>query len=95
MPSAAILVLLDLIIKKRPYLLTDFSKMGFGYNLCQPDSNGPASMTAMHHEIEGSECEFPLPESTLRLRSTGFGSRTTRGRKSSLQSHLAEAFALD
>ena len=21
--------------KKRPYLLTDFSKLGFGYNLCQ------------------------------------------------------------
>ena len=81
--------------KKRPYLLTDFSKKGFGYDLCQPNSNDPAYMEAMHCEMEGSECEFLLPKSTLHLCSTGFGSRTTRCRKSSLCSHLGEAFDLD
>ena len=24
---------------KRPYLLTDFSKLGFGYDLCKPNSD--------------------------------------------------------
>ena len=81
--------------KKRPWLLTDFSKKGFGYDICQPSSDDPASMAEMHREMEGGDCEFLLPKSTLCLRSTGFGSRTTRGRKSSLHSHLEEAFALD
>ena len=80
---------------KRSYLLTDFSKKGFGYDLCQPDSDHPASMEAMRREMEGGDCEFLLPNTTLRLRSTGFGSRRTRGREDSLHSHLGEAFALD
>ena len=42
---------------KRPYLSTDFSKMGFGYNLCQP-ADDPDSLAAMHCEIEGGEYEF-------------------------------------
>ena len=32
--------------KKRPYLLTDFSKLGFGCNLCQP-ADDAASMAVM------------------------------------------------
>ena len=32
--------------KKRPYLLTDFSKRGFGYNICQP-ADDAASMAVM------------------------------------------------
>ena len=81
--------------KKRPYLLTDFSRKGFDYDLCQPDSDDPDSMTAMHREMEGSECEFLLLKSTLRLRFAGFGSRITQGHESSLHSHLGEACALD
>ena len=79
----------------RPYLLTDFSSKGFGYDLCQPDSNHAPSVAAMHREMAGSECEFLLPKTTLRLRTTGFGSRATKGREKFLHSHLGEAFALD
>ena len=42
---------------KRPYLLIDFSKKGFGYNLCQP-ADDAASMSAMRREMEGGDCEF-------------------------------------
>jgi hypothetical protein len=30
---------------KRSYLLTDFSSLGFGYDLCQPDGNEPGYVT--------------------------------------------------
>ena len=52
-------------------------------------------MAAMHHKMEGNECEFLPPKSTLCFRSTGFGSRTTQGRESSLHFPLGEAFVLD
>ena len=65
---------------KRPYLLTDFSKFGFGYEIAQPDDD-PASLAAMHREILGGDCEFLLPRSILRLRPTGFGSRRCRGKE--------------
>ena len=82
--------------KKHPYLLTDFSKKGSGYDVCQPNSDDPLSMAAIHREMEGGDYEFFLPKSTLRLHSIGFGSRTTRCRReSSFHSHLGEAFALD
>ena len=58
-----------------PYLLTDFSGLGFGYDLCQPDANHPASIAAMHCERAGGDCEFLLRGTKLRLRSTGFRSR--------------------
>ena len=45
--------------------------------------------------MAGGECEFLLPKTTLRLRTTGFGSRATKGREKFLHSHLGEAFALD
>ena len=79
---------------KRPYLLTNFSKFGFGYEIAQPDDD-PASLAAMHREILGGDCEFLRPKSILRLRPTGFGSRRCRGKESNLHSHLGEAFALD
>jgi len=81
--------------KKCPYLLTDFSKNGFGYVTMQADSNHPASIAAMNREMNSGECKFLLPKSTLRFHATGFGSPTTRGRESCLHSHLGEAFALD
>ena len=40
---------------KHPYLLTDFSKKGFGYNICQPVDD-PDSLAAMKREAEGGEC---------------------------------------
>ena len=80
--------------KKRSYLLTDFSKLGFGYNVCQPDDD-PDSMAAMRREMEGGECEFLKAKSKLRLKTTGFGSRKTRGREDKLHSHLDEGFCLD
>ena len=74
--------------------MTDFSKTGFGYDICQP-SDDPASIAAMEREIAGGNCKFMLPKSNLELRMTGFGSRAARGCESSLHSHLGEAFALD
>ena len=80
--------------QKRPYLLTDFCKLGFGFNLCQPNDDAE-SLAAMNREMEGGDCEFLTPKSKLLLRTTGFGSRRSRGRESSLHSHLGEGFALD
>ena len=62
------------------YLLTDFSKKGFGSDICQPN-NDLASLVAMEHELAGGPCEFVLPKSELKLRSTGFGSRVSHGQK--------------
>ena len=81
--------------KKCSYLLTDSSRKGFGYDICQPDSDHLASMASTHREMEGDDYDFLLPKSTLCLRSTGFGSRTPHGRKSTFHSHLGEDFALD
>ena len=64
--------------EKCPYLLTGLSKVGFGYDLCQPNDD-PNSMAAMRREMEGGDCEFLRQKSKLILRSTGFGSRRTRG----------------
>ena len=80
--------------EKRPYLLTDFSKFGVGYDLCQPNDD-PDSMVAMRREMEGGDCEFLYHKYKLLLQSTGFGSCRTRGRETNLNSHLGEGFALD
>ena len=79
---------------KRSYLLTDFPKKGFGYNLCQPADN-PDSLGAMKREAEGGECEFLKAGSKLMLKSTGFGFRRARDREADLHSHLGEGFRLD
>ena len=49
----------------------------------------------MKREMAGGECEFLKPKSKLKLRTTGFGSRKTRGRESTLHFHLGEGFCLD
>ena len=79
---------------KRPYLLSDFSKKGFGYNPCPP-ADDPDSLATMQREAEGGECECLKAGSKLMLKSTGFGSRRARGREADLHSHLGEGFALD
>ena len=43
--------------EKRPYLLTDFSKVGFCCDLCHPNDD-PDSMEEMRREMEGGGCEF-------------------------------------
>ena len=63
---------------KRPYLLTDFSKRGFGYNLCQP-ADDPDSLAAMKR---------------LMLKFTGFGSRRARDREADLHSHLGKRICI-
>ena len=45
--------------------------------------------------MDGGDCEFLRPQSKLLLRTTGFGSRKTRGREQNLHSHLGEGFCLD
>ena len=80
--------------RKRCILLTDFSVLGFGYNMCQPNDN-PASLAAMDRKMAGTECEFLRPDSQLKLRTTGFGSRKTQGRENKLHLHLGEEFCLD
>ena len=79
---------------KRPYLLTGFSKFGFGYHLCQPNDDD-ASLAAMTRKMAGGDCNCLHPKSKLLLRTTGFGSRKTRGREQNLHLHLGEEFALD
>ena len=48
------------------YLLADFFKVGFGYDLCQPNDD-PNSMAAMRREMEGGDCEFLRHKSNLLL----------------------------
>ena len=62
--------------------------------MCQTNEN-PDSMAEMRREMEGGDCEFLRHKSKLLLRSTGFGSRRTRGREANIHSHLGEGFALD
>ena len=80
--------------KKRPYLLCDACKLGYGYNLCQPNDD-PASIAAMKREMAGGDYEFLKKDSKARLRSCGLGSRMARGREPCLHSHLQEGFGLD
>ena len=40
--------------KKRSYLMMDASKLGYGYNFCQPNDD-PASIAAMEREMAGGE----------------------------------------
>ena len=72
--------------------MTDFCKLGFGFNLCQPNDDAE-SVAAMRREMECGESKFLKPKSKLLLRTTGFGSRRARGRESSLHSHLGEGLS--
>ena len=75
-------------------MLTDFSKFGFGYNLCQPEDD-PDSLAAMQREMEGGECDFLKAGLKFCLESTGFGSRRIQGGEKDLCSYLGEDFGLD
>ena len=75
-------------------MLTDFPKLGSGYNICQPNDDA-ASLAAIHREMAGGECELLHPKSKILLRTTRFGSRKTRGREPNLHLHLGKGFSLD
>ena len=74
--------------------MADASKLGFRYNLCQPNDD-PSSIAAMEREMAGGECEFLTKGSKLLLRTCGLGSRKFRGREKDLHSHLNDGFCLD
>jgi hypothetical protein len=78
---------------KRPYLRTDFSKLGFWHVLLQPGDDEP-SISAMNRENAGGPCEFDLTLSGLRLFPCAFGGRICRGPERYLHSYLSEATAL-
>jgi hypothetical protein len=89
--SAPILQRAD--IKKRFYLKSDFSSLGLGFALCQPDDS-TAAISAMKREDAGGPCEFDLlTKSELRLLLITFGSRKTIGNEKHFHSHPGECLA--
>lgn len=79
-------------ISKRFYLKTDFSKVGLGWALCQPDDS-EAAREAMKIEDEGGECVFDCTLSSLRLLPIAFGGRKTIGNEEHFHSHPGEALS--
>lgn len=79
-------------ITKRFYLKTDFSKVGLGWALCQPD-NSKTSLDAMKREDEGGECEFDLTLKGPRLLPIAMGGRKTIGNEQHFHSHPGESIA--
>jgi hypothetical protein len=79
-------------IRKRFYLKTDFSALGLGFALCQPDDS-PESIAAMNREDAGGACEFELCVSKMRLLPVAFGSRKTKGNEEHFHSHPGESLA--
>jgi hypothetical protein len=78
-------------IHKRFYLKTDFSSIGLGFALCQPD-NSDKAIAAMKREDAGGPCEFDLLSSTeLRLLPVAFGSRKTIANEQDFHSHAGES----
>jgi hypothetical protein len=80
-------------ILKRFYLKTDFSSLGLGFALCQPDDS-PESLAAMNREDAGGECEFELCLSKLRLLPVALGSRKTKGNEVHFHSHPGGSLAV-
>ena len=80
--------------RKRLYLRTDFSSLGFGYAALQP-ANDDASLAAMRREMAGGECEFMRPKSQLLLRPVAFGGRRSRGNERFHHSYIGECNAGD
>jgi hypothetical protein len=79
-------------IRKRFYLKTDFSSLGLGFALCQPD-DADESIAAMKRENEGGECKFEFCLSKLRSKPIAFGSRKTAGNEKHFHSHPGKALA--
>jgi hypothetical protein len=79
-------------IRKLFYLKTDFSSLGLGFALCQPD-DADKLVAIMKREDEGGECKFAFCLSKLRLKPITFGSRKTAGNEKHFHSHPGEALA--
>jgi hypothetical protein len=79
-------------IRKRFYLKTNFSSLGLGFALCQPD-NTTESLAAMKREGEGDECKFEFCLSKLRLKPIAFESRKTIRNEKHFHSHPGESLA--
>ena len=77
---------------KRFYLKTDFSALGMGYVLCQPDDSAEA-LEAMQAEDAGGKCQFDLCLSKLRLHPVLFGSRKCLNNERYFHSFVGEARA--
>ena len=80
--------------RKRLYLRTDFSSLGFGYAALQP-ADDEASLAAMRREMAGGTCEFMKPKSKLLLRPVSFGGRRSRGAERFHHSYIGECNAGD
>ena len=77
---------------KRFYLKTDFSALGMGYVLCQPDDS-EAAIQAIQEEDTGGKCQFDLCLSKLRLHPVLFGSRKCLNNERYFHSFVGEATA--
>eukprot|EP00978_Attheya_sp_CCMP212_P022735 scaffold68222_cov39-Attheya_sp.AAC.1 len=80
-------------IRKRFYLKTDFSAVGLGFAICQPDDS-PEALAAMQREDKGGECEFDLTiTNPLRLLPVALGCRKTIRNEKHLHGHPGESLA--
>ena len=78
--------------KKNIYLKTDFSKIGMGGMICQPNDD-PQSMKATEEEDARGQSKFDLTLSGLRLLPCSFGSRKCMEREKHYHSYYGEAMA--
>ena len=78
--------------EKRFYLKTDFSSLGMGYVLCQPDDSEEA-LQAMRDEDAGGKCQFDICLSKLRLHPVLFGSKKCVNNERYFHSFVGEATA--
>jgi hypothetical protein len=79
-------------LKKSFYLKTDFSTLGLGFALCQPNDSAE-SITAMNREDSGGDCEFEFCVSKMSLLPVALGSRMTKGNEVHFHSHPGESLA--
>jgi len=75
-------------------LRTDFLVKGFGFVICQPDTD-TASEQAMAAFQAGHNFTFVTKDSSAVLRPVAFGGRRCQGNKIRLHSHLGEGIAGD
>jgi hypothetical protein len=74
------------------YLETNFSTLGLGFALCQPNSS-PDSLAVMKREDEGGKCEFEFYFATLKLKPIMFGSIKKIRNEKHYHSHPGESLA--
>jgi hypothetical protein len=75
-------------------LCTKFSSRGFGFVVCQPETDESSEATMVAYR-SGSDFAFMTKEAKGVLRPVAFGGRRCRGNEVRLHSHLGEGFAGD